>query len=391
MSINSVAFDLFDVTNMQKIIKSPYDFDKAMFFEGLLTYEKLSFSLGSSFVHGIEGVLKHIPVKILCDLLEQQILTFNIEKATLNISEKNNAKFVFGKSFIKDAGNYPSDENEKCLYQIGKKNSLSKKEQKKFVRLLLDNQRVIPYSDLNQNVIQRNISSELSDRKLFLNFISRKMYLSNCSLNIPYSIRTNNDGNYELVAPLLNDSQKEALFPYLGVFMFVLLRANIFTNSSALLKTDSIWGNESTIDIMESKYSRLFKDPVNNINVLEKIFEIEQIPRMDMLISNNVVNFKNILEIRKRAGSLRDLISNLSSSDPKMISDAYLSALQIKESAFDKGVLKTLRFIIPNAVGTGNTSLGIALSFLDMYVFPKLYEKRNISVRLKDILYSNNI
>ncbi|MBB6629988.1 hypothetical protein [Clostridium algidicarnis] len=374
---NSIFIEPFDI----KYIKRPHDIfiNKSQIIESLILYDKIYVSL-----YGKEKVINELILMlgehIFKQCIKNKTIVFVNSDFWVGVRNKDNLGMQIGTPYIESIRDYEIEEKIDIVVKRTVQECWSTKGQsKKITRLILDNMESVQYKDFDNKKLRENLLNELRDRELckknnnsaYLDMLGQSLLES-----AEYDIDLKDD-KLIIETNLKDEDDKKRLFGLLSAYMFNILYANTAIFTSSFVNSNTLWTRSSTIDIVESRFNKIYKNIDNQSKNFEYLCQIDKVPDIKKLSSEGKIDIKNALKIRERSGKLREFIFNLRSDNKEELVHEYLNLLETEKPKYDNIPIKTIRFILgwkfPVVAAT------------DMFILPKIEKKFTNNVRIKDV------
>lgn len=161
---------------------------------------------------------------------------------------------------------------------------------------------------------------------------------------------------------------------------------NILLFFMSLIDGSDVFSDETTEKVLSSKIQRLIKDD-KLVDDFMRILEVNNIPDLTNIISQNSLSFEDLLKIRNKPDTInfRKWLHYESADYSEDIIKAYVAAIT-KPTIIDRLSLKAIRFIIPNLVGLFNALGGLVTSGIDSFVLPGLVNRKSPKIFLDNLV-----
>ncbi|GFP77460.1 hypothetical protein [Clostridium fungisolvens] len=374
---NSIFIEPFDI----KYIKRPHDIllNKAQIIESLILYDKIYLSL-----YGREKTISELISMLGEDIFKQciknKIIVFVNSDFSLGVRNKDNLGMQIGTPFIEATRDDEVEEKIDIIVKRTLQECWSTKGQsKKITRLILDNMESVKYKDFDNKMLRNNLLNELRDKELCKrNNNSALLDILGQSLleTAEYDIGLKDD-KLIIETNLKDEDDKRRLFGILSGYMFNILYANTAIFTSSFVNSNTLWTRSSTTDIIESRFSKIYKNLDNQSKNFEYLCQIDNVPDIKKLSNEGKIDIKDALKIREKSGKLREFIFNLKSDNKEELVYEYLNLIDTQKPKYDNIPIKTIRFILG--------CIFPAAAAADMFILPKFEKRFTNNVRVKDL------
>lgn len=384
--INTELMGHFGLGNPVEIMDAIYNTPilKGRFGERLLLYDEIVVPTGN---FGIIPVLRlWLGDKVFVSLVEKKILSFlkytgwvayvgnggGVQFFNMLPNEKMGE--TFGYTFFRN----PETALDYVLQNT--KSPSPCEDKKKIKKLILKNTVEVELSRDIADKIRHETYMDIMNSPALRDFLFfRNPELTEIKLNRLIGVNPDQIRVYDFHRP--HENPRDDISIILNV-----AEQNILLFFMSQIDNSDIFTNETAEKVLASKMQRLSRDD-KATNNFTRILDINNVPDLSNIISNNGLSFEQLIKIRQKddAKYFREWLQSESINSQEDIIKAYVGAIS-KPSAADKLPTRTIRFIIPNLVGLLNAAGGLVVSAVDSFLLPKLINHKNPKIFIDNLM-----